>query len=141
MTYIALGDRRAVVRLDAMVRPALRGAGLAGLRILLRGDRHECPCCGSTFARFVPRDASLLCPRCRSRERQRVMWLYLRDELKIETSTARVLHFAPEHSLHDRLRSHPDPALRDRRTSSPGELVDRTLDIQDLPYAGRRSST
>ena len=116
-----------------MVRPALRGAGLAGLRILLRGDRHECPCCGSTFARFLPRDASLLCPRCRSRERQRVLWLYLTRELNIERSNARVLHFAPEPALYDRLKA--IPTLRyETADLEPGELVDRTLDIQQLPY-------
>src|SRR3954447_6422448 len=116
-----------------MAWPPLRAATLAGLRLLLRGDRHECPCCGSTFARFIPRDESLLCPRCRSRERQRVLWLYLRDELHIESATARVLHFAPEPALYDRL--HTIPTVRyETADLQPGPLVDRTLDIQQLPH-------
>jgi SAM-dependent methyltransferase len=117
------------------LRPALRGAGLAGARALLRGDRHECPCCGGRFARFIMRDdSSRVCPRCRSRERQRVLWLYLQRELGIETSTARVLHLAPEAALYDRLRALPE--LRyETGDLAPGPLVDRTMDVERLPHA------
>jgi SAM-dependent methyltransferase len=116
------------------VRPALRAAALAGARVLLRGDRHECPCCGGRFSRFIARDESLVCPRCRSRERQRVLWLYLRRELGIEASSARVLHLAPEPALHDRLRALP--RLRyETGDLAPGPLVDRTMDVERLPYA------
>jgi predicted SAM-dependent methyltransferase len=115
-------------------RAAVRDVALAGLRVVLRGDRHECPCCGSTFARFIPRDESLLCPRCRSRERQRTLWLYLRDEVGIERSDARVLHLAPEAPLTNRLRELP--ALRyETADIAPGPLVDRTLDARALPFA------
>jgi SAM-dependent methyltransferase len=115
-------------------RAAVRDVALAGLRLVLRGDRHECPCCGSTFARFLSRDESLLCPRCRSRERQRTLWLYLRDEVGIERSTARVLHMAPEAALTSRLRALP--GLRyETADIAPGPLVDRTFDARALPYA------
>jgi SAM-dependent methyltransferase len=116
------------------VRARLRSAVLAGARVLLRGDRHECPCCGGRFARFIVRDdASRVCPRCRSRERQRVLWLYLQRELAIETSQARVLHLAPEPTLHDLLRTLP--ALRyETGDLEPGPLVDRTMDLERLPH-------
>jgi SAM-dependent methyltransferase len=119
----------------ADARAALRAAVLAGARVLLRGDRHECPCCGGRFARFVVReDASRVCPRCRSRERQRVLWVYLQRELAIESSTARVLHLAPEPALHERLRTLP--ALRyETGDLEPGPLVDRTMDVERLPHA------
>ena len=115
------------------IRPLLRDAALAGARVLLRGDAHECPCCGRQFARFIARGDSLLCPRCRSLERQRTMWLYLRDELGIEHSDARVLHLAPDPPLARRLR-----ALARLRYQTgdmnAGPLVDRTLDARALPF-------
>ena len=117
------------------MRERLRSVVLAGTRLLLRGDRHECPCCGGRFSRFIVRDdASRVCPRCRSRERQRVLWLYLQRELGIEDSSARVLHLAPEPALHDRLRALP--RLRyETGDLEPGALVDRTLDVEALPQA------
>ena len=116
------------------MRARLRSAALAGARLLLRGDRHECPCCGGRFSRFVVRDESRVCPRCRSRERQRVLWLYLQRELGIEASDARVLHLAPEPALHDRLRALP--RLRyETGDLAPGPLVDRTMDVEALPHA------
>jgi len=116
------------------VRAQLRSAVLAGARLLLRGDRHECPCCGGRFARFIVRDDdSRVCPRCRSRERQRVLWLYLERELGIEGSSARTLHLAPEPALHDRLRALP--RLRyETGDLAPGPLVDRTMDVERLPF-------
>jgi SAM-dependent methyltransferase len=115
------------------IRPLLRDAALAGARVLLRGDAHECPCCGRSFARFIARADSLLCPRCRSLERQRTMWLYLRDELGIERSDARLLHLAPDAPLVGPLRA--IPALRYQTADiSPGALVDRTLDARALPF-------
>lgn len=116
------------------MRGRLRSAVLAGARLALRGDRHECPCCGGRFSRFIVRDdASRVCPRCRSRERQRVLWLYLRRELGIEASDARVLHLAPEPALHERLRALP--RLRyETGDLAPGPLVDRTMDVERLPH-------
>lgn len=115
------------------IRSLLRGTALAGARVLLRGNAHECPCCGRRFSRFIARGDSLLCPGCRSLERQRTMWLYLRDELEIERSDARVLHLAPDAPLVGRLRALP--ALRYQTADiSPGALVDRTLDARALPF-------
>ena len=115
------------------LRPLLRDAALAGARVLLRGDTHECPCCGGRFSRFIRRSDSLLCPRCRSLERQRTLWLYLRDELAIEASGARVLHLAPEPPLVSRL-SAIETLRYETADIAPGPLVDRTLDARALPY-------
>jgi SAM-dependent methyltransferase len=116
------------------LRPYLRDAALAGARVLLRGDRHQCPCCGASHARFIRRGESLLCPRCRSRERQRTLWLYLRDELGVERSRERVLHLAPEAPLTRRLRAIPSLSY-ETADVAPGPLVDRTLDARALPFA------
>jgi SAM-dependent methyltransferase len=116
------------------LRPLLRDAALASSRLLLRGDDHECPCCEGRFARFIRRSDSFVCPRCRSLERQRTLWLYLRDELRIDGSDARVLHLAAEAPLVRRLRA--IPTLRYQTADlSPGPMIDRTLDARALPFA------
>jgi SAM-dependent methyltransferase len=114
-------------------RSVVREAALTGSQLLLRGDDHECPCCDGRFARFIRRSESLVCPRCRSRERHRTLWLYLRDELRIEDSDARVLHLAPEAPLVKRLRA--IPTLRyETADLKPGPMIDRTLDARALPF-------
>jgi predicted SAM-dependent methyltransferase len=113
-----------------LARSWLRSAFFAVIRVVLRGDRHECPCCGGRFRRFVARQGSLLCPRCRSRERQRVLWLYLCDEVGL--TGKRVLHLAPEEALARRLRTLPGYETADLE---PGPLVDRTVDARALPHA------
>jgi SAM-dependent methyltransferase len=110
----------------------LRSVALGALRVALRGDRHECPCCGGRFSRFVARQGSLVCPGCRSRERQRVLWLYLRDEVGL--SRQRVLHLAPEAAVARRLRA-IDGLDYETADLEPGPLVDRVVDARALPHA------
>jgi SAM-dependent methyltransferase len=112
----------------------MRDSALAGARVLLRGNVHECPCCGGTYSRFIRRSDSLLCPGCRSLERQRTLWLYLRDEMGIETSRARVLHLAPEAPLHARLSVIPTLGYETADIEAR-PLVDRTIDARQLPHA------
>jgi SAM-dependent methyltransferase len=86
-------------------RKRLRTVARRILPLLFAGDRVECPCCGGTFRRFVPRyGGDGLCPRCLSLGRHRLLWLYLRDKVKLGDSPARVLHFAPEEGIERRLR-------------------------------------
>jgi len=77
------------------------------LLILYRGNRVHCPVCGTSLARFrnVNRQRSSpngnVCPKCRSFERQRLLWLFLRDNTGIfSTKCAKtLLHVAPEPCL------------------------------------------
>lgn len=66
------------------------------------GDSVQCPCCGGRYSRFlgvgtVSRPAA--CPGCDSRERQRLLFLYLRDRTNLFRDRLRVLHVAPEDCL------------------------------------------
>lgn len=73
------------------------------VRLRWRGDEVECPCCGREWAAFVPdwNRADAICPGCGSHERHRALWLHLRDRLG--EGPLRMLHFAPEHALSQRL--------------------------------------
>jgi len=65
-------------------------------------EKRICPVCNQKFRIYLPFGISLRknaqCPFCQSLERQRTMWLYFRDVIKLfsETNELRILHFAPE---------------------------------------------
>ncbi len=84
----------------ALLGPALDIYGRLN-SLLYAGSNVSCPCCGGSFRRFKAYGASrrpgAMCPRCRSFERHRLLWLYLRRETRIFTSHMVVLHFAPEY--------------------------------------------
>lgn len=74
--------------------------------VLYRGDAVHCPVCEQDFARFLPagsgkraRDAAV-CPGCRSRERDRLTWIFLRArEEALLKRHMQFLHVAPEPRL------------------------------------------
>ena len=85
------------------------------LSFLYRGNRVECPCCGGTFRKFMPtvklaraNRPNARCPNCGARERNRLLWLYLRERTSLFSDELRVLHFAPERILEKRLKSQPN---------------------------------
>jgi len=64
------------------------------------GKRFKCPICKGTFRKFLPLDAkkrkNAVCPRCGSLERQRLIWMYMKEKTRFFSSKIKVLHFAPE---------------------------------------------
>lgn len=82
---------------------------------LYRGDRVTCPICEGTFRTFMPKvkpvgpnRRNAKCPRCGASERQRHLWLYLRNCTNLFADPLRVLHFAPEWTIEKRLRRSPN---------------------------------
>jgi SAM-dependent methyltransferase len=57
-----------------------------------------CPCCGECFEKFQTHKQreNAKCPRCKARERHRLLWLYLKNKTNLFHDNLRVLHFAPE---------------------------------------------
>jgi SAM-dependent methyltransferase len=116
-----------------MTHAVVRQGVLGAFRVLNRGTAYECPCCESTFARFVRRGSDSLCPRCRSIARNRVLVLYLSRHPETLPPGARVLHLAPEPAVHRWLSRRRDIAhttadLRRR------PLVDLQFDAHDVPF-------
>lgn len=76
--------------------------------VLYAGRAVGCPCCGGRFRRLQSHRAepNVRCPRCKSYNRHRTLWLYLERE-GILTDGPRVLHLAPEPGLAARLCSTP----------------------------------
>jgi len=65
----------------------------------------ECPCCGWKGRRFLDyieagyRVPNAACPSCDSHSRHRALYLWLKNDLQIETRSGRALIFAPERAL------------------------------------------
>src|SRR4051812_43094676 len=85
----------------------LRGGGgrlVERLRDRMRfaGSDVRCPCCEGRFGRFRLTEGGPLeleCPRCGSRPRQRLLWLFLTAERLLATRGLRILHLAPERAI------------------------------------------
>ena len=77
-------------------------------RVRFAGRDVRCPCCEGRFGGFKLTSAGPLeleCPRCGSRPRQRLLWLYLSAERLLATRGLRILHLAPERCIERRLRT------------------------------------
>ena len=76
------------------------------------GFRFKCPICGWYSREFLPfgliKRPNAQCPMCFSLERHRMIWLYMKKtnlfNLESKKDRLRVLHFAPEKCISDKLR-------------------------------------
>jgi SAM-dependent methyltransferase len=129
----ATGHERVLQLLRRRLRAGVREGALGAFRILNRGDRHQCPCCGRTFARFIRQGRAFMCPSCRSLERSRVLMMYLENETDVLDAGGRVLHLAPEPSIYPRFRRKPK-LIYTTGDLQPGPHIDVQLDARDLPF-------
>ena len=111
--------------------------------LIYRGDAVYCPVCEKSFSKFLPAGTGdrhrtgAVCPYCRSRERDRLTWLFLHpraDSLLPPASGALdFLHIAPEPRLGKWFRA------RCGRGYLSADLmrkdVDVKMDVTDIPYA------
>ena len=106
------------------------------------GSRHspvarKCPICGNSCRRFLPhgeppRDDAR-CPSCGSLERHRMLWLWLEGSGR-ELGGIRLLHFAPERCLTQKLRSRVGGGYVSADLARDADVY---LDITSLPIADR----
>ncbi len=114
-----------------------------------RGDRYECPLCGARVRTLWPRglDHPVLqaydiigggyreqasCPICGSTERERLVYLYLRQRSDLLTRPARVLHVAPEPQLARVLQGAPRLDYLSADLYQP-DVMER-MDITDIHH-------
>jgi SAM-dependent methyltransferase len=101
-------------------------------RPLLRGNRVECPVCGGRFRMFLPFHGrrNAICAGCGSLERDRLVWLFLREGTNLFSDSLRVLHVAPERAIQERLRPLPNLDYLSGDLLSP--LAMMRVDLQDI---------
>ena len=103
------------------------------------GSGVACPLCGGRFRRFKtfvvdPTYHNLMCPRCRSLERHRLLWLYLCHRTRIFTQPLRLLHLAPEYCLYQACRS--APRLTYITAGLDASFIQVELDLVHTPFKG-----
>lgn len=107
---------------------------MGGLRDRVRyaGDEVRCPCCEERFGRFKETSDGLQCPRCGSKPRQRLLWLFLGAERLLATPGLRVLHLAPAACIETRLRKQPNLDYVTVGIQNP--RADVRADVTALPF-------
>lgn len=118
-------------------RPTVRQACYWLRSLLYLGSRVTCPCCGGRFRKFLPYGvnprSNAQCPRCGSKARQRLVWLYLKNRTKLFSDHLHVLHFAPEYVFRKQLASCPNLFYVTADLDSLMAMV--KADITRIPFA------
>lgn len=120
--------------LPARMKQVLRGSFLRVSSLLNTGSRVECPVCERQFRKFARfHGENDQCPGCGSLMRHRMILLYLRDVLRLEESSADVLHVGPAVSIRQRLSRLG--SLRYLSVDVDPALADIQADVTDLRFA------
>jgi predicted SAM-dependent methyltransferase len=105
--------------------------------IAYAGNQVSCPCCNSSFRKFLPAGISnrpnAQCPKCFSLERHRLIWLYLKNKTNLLSEKLKVLHIAPEFQLYKLLRSLSNLDYLSADLSAPRAMVN--VDITNMHFA------
>jgi SAM-dependent methyltransferase len=132
----------------------LRG-GLQKIKgFIYRGNSVYCPFCNRTFRKFLPGGIDLpvnyekqivgaglrknnVCPRCYSLDRDRLIYLYLKNKTTIFTEPHKVFHVAPEGCLRSLLANLTNIVYLAGVKYLEGYYYSRLtnlVDITNLPY-------
>lgn len=130
--------------LNLLPRPLLIRVSYYFMRIssvFLKGNNVECPVCGGRFRKFLPYGYNIvrenvLCPRCMSLERHRLLWLYLKKKTPFFSKKLKVLHIAPEQCFYRRFKNQENLDYLTADLKSP--LADIKMDIQYMPLEENR---
>lgn len=98
------------------------------------GNNVACPVCSRHFRKFAPAGVhprpNAQCPRCGSRERQRLLWLYLRHRTQFFTDHLKVLDIAPHYLLQKKYKKLKNLDYISADLASPEAMV--KMDITDI---------
>ncbi|MEM1403104.1 MAG: methyltransferase domain-containing protein [Pseudomonadota bacterium] len=107
--------------------------------MVYRGDAVHCPVCSQDFALFLPAGTGkrarpgAVCPGCRSRERDRLTWLFLQQRKEeLVFRHMQFLHVAPEPRLGVFFFDAIDEGYITADLMRKDVMV--TLDVQDMVY-------
>ena len=107
------------------------------LKKQLKSFEKQCPICGYKGSDFTPyplvTHREVECPKCKSHERHRALWLYFKDNPQLLKKSNRLLHFAPEKTF-NKLFSESDVDYHPVDISSKNPFIKEMVDIQDIPY-------
>ena len=106
-------------------------------QLLNKGNNVECPVCGSRYRKFISYGyhtvrKNVLCPKCLSLERHRLVWLFLKEKTHFFEKPMRILHVAPEQCFEERFKKLTNIDYITADLESP--LADYKCDVQNLPF-------
>ena len=119
----------------------MKEAACRACTVLYAGDRYECPFCGRHFRRMIPRGLKhgvlfdkhvvgggwrrdAFCPGCSSYDRERLVYLFLKNKTSALTAASKVLHIAPERVLEKLFRKVPGIDY------TTGDLFSKVVDVK-----------
>lgn len=97
----------------------------------------ECPICGykginfRQYPQIIHREVE--CPKCRSHERHRALWLYFKENENLLKEGNKFLHFAPEPQFYELFKGRGMEYHR-ADISKENWMIDEIIDIQNIPY-------
>lgn len=96
------------------------------------GNKVYCPVCEKHFSKFIllENGKDKLCPGCGALPRNRLLWLYLQEEIKISEKQLKVLHFSPSRSVMRKMRALKN--LNYTTTDYESKLADKRYDITNI---------
>ncbi len=101
------------------------------------GNKFECPICNGKFKTFLPGGMNNLrqnskCPRCRSLERHRLIWLFLKNRTNFFTTRLKLLYIAPEYCFRRNLQRFKNIQYISIDLENPIAMM--KMDITDLKF-------
>ncbi len=106
--------------------------------IFYKGHNYVCPICNINLRKFLPsifingsNPNEFICPKCKSLNRQRLLYLYLKYKTVFFSRQIKLLHMAPEPCLYGAFKSMKNIDYVSSDLSSPAMIK---VDITDMPY-------
>ena len=101
------------------------------------GTRYECPICNGKFRKFLSggnenQRQNSKCPRCRSLERHRLVWIYLKHKTNFLKSKQKLLYVAPEYCFRKKFDSLKNIQYISVDLESP--LAMKKMDVTNLKF-------
>jgi len=129
----------------------LRGTYQKFLGFYYKGNKYYCPYCKHSFKKMLPDGFDLpvikekhiigsgyrkncTCPRCFSKDRDRLIYLFLKNKTEIFSSHNKILHIAPEAWLKELFQRIPDIDYTSgvKKISPMGYYYDRMIREVDI---------
>ncbi|MFH1160148.1 MAG: methyltransferase domain-containing protein [bacterium] len=127
----------------------LRGAWQKYLSFRYSGSTYFCPFCGNSFRELLPGGfdfpvlkekqivgggyrKNIVCPRCFSLDRDRLIYIFLKEKTNLFTAPLKVLHVAPEGCIRALLMSLPNLDYRSGVKYYEGYYYDRKVNLMDV---------
>ena len=132
----------------------LRGAWQKYLAVKYKGSDYYCPYCGNSFSKLLPGGFDLpvlkekkvvgggyrknmVCPRCYSTDRDRLIYLFMKEKTPVFTKPQKIFHVAPEGCIRVMLKELPNIDYKSGVKYYEGYYYDRQvnlMDVTELPF-------